>query len=81
MSHDCKGYFPFSTMTDGCKKVKFMEFFNEIHILCENFQEVVSKMPYSWENPMKLASSQPSVMVAKGKITNTGDTESLDRCG
>ena len=46
-----------------------MEIFNKISIFCENFLEVVSKMPYSWENPMKLASSKPSVMVAKGKIS------------
>ena len=31
------------------------------------FQEVVPKVPYSWENPIKLASLQPSVTVAKEK--------------
>ena len=56
-------------MTDGCKKVNFMEFFNKIHIFSENFQEMASKMPYSWKNPMQLASLQPSVTVAKGKIS------------
>ena len=63
-----KDIFPFATMTDGCKKVNFKEFFNKIPIFCENILEVVSKMPYSWENPMKLASLQPSVTVATGKI-------------
>ena len=40
-----KDIFPFATMTDGCKKVNFMEFFNKIYISCETFQKVVSKMP------------------------------------
>ena len=60
---------PFATMTDGCKKVNFIEFFNQIYICCVTFPEVVSKMPYSLENRMKLASLQPSVTVAKGKIS------------
>ena len=30
-----------------------MEFFNKINKFCENFHEVVSKILYSWENPMK----------------------------
>ena len=64
-----KDIFPFATMTDGCKKVNFMEFFNTIYIFGETFPNVVSKMPFSWENPMKLASSQPSGTVAKGKIS------------
>ena len=55
-------------MTDGWKKVNFMEFFNKIHIFSENFQEMASKMPYSWENPIKLASLQPSVTVARKNI-------------
>ena len=46
-----KDIFPFKTMTDGCKKFNFMEFFNKIHIFCEILQEVV----------------QPSVTVAKEK--------------
>ena len=64
-----KDIFPFATTTDGCKKVNFMEFFNTIYIFSETFQNMVSKMPFSWENPMKLASLQPSGMVAKGKIS------------
>ena len=63
-----KGIFPFANMTESCKKVHFMESFNTIYIICETFQKLVSKMPYSWQNPITLASSQPSVKVAKGKI-------------
>ena len=63
-----KNIFPFATMTEGCKKVILWSFSKKLHY-SENFQEMVSKMPYSWENPMKLASLQPSVMVAKGKIS------------
>ena len=64
-----KDIFPFATMIDGFKKVNIMEFFNKIHIFCEIFKEVVSKMPNSWENPMKVATSQPPVTVAKRKIS------------
>ena len=64
-----KNIFPFAIVTDGCKKVNFMEFFNQINIFSENFLVRVSKMLYSWENPVKLASLQPSVTVAKGKIS------------
>ena len=64
-----KDIFPFATMNDGCKKVNFMEFFNTIYFFGEPFTNVVSKMPFALENPMKLASSQPSVTVAKGKIS------------
>ena len=40
-----KDIFPIATMTDGYKKVNFMDFFNKIYIFCENLQELVSKMP------------------------------------
>ena len=60
-----KDIFTFATMTDGCKKVNLMEFFNKIYILGVTFPNLVSKMPFLWENPMKLASLQPSGMVAK----------------
>ena len=64
-----KDIFPFATMTDGCKKVNFMECFSKINIFGETFPNVVFKMPFSWENPMKLASSQPSGIVAKGNVS------------
>ena len=57
--------FPFTTMTDSCKNVKLMEFFNTIYIFCETLQKVVPKIPYLWENPMKLVSSKPYVTNAK----------------
>ena len=38
-------------------------------MFCEHFLKVVSKMPYSWENSMKLAFLQPSVTIAKRKIS------------
>ena len=38
-----KDIFSFATMTDGCKKVNFMEFFNKIHILGETFQSSAAK--------------------------------------
>ena len=47
-----KDFFPFATMTDGCKKVSFKEFLNKTLFFCEIFFEVVFKIPYSWENPM-----------------------------
>ena len=40
-----KDIFPFVTMTEGRKKVNFMEFFNKIPIFYVNFLEVVSEMP------------------------------------
>ena len=67
-----KDIFPFAIfamMNDSYKKVTFIEVFNKILIFCKNFQEVVSKVPYSWNNSMKLASLQPSVTVAKRKIS------------
>ena len=64
-----KGIFLFVTMTNGCKKGQFHDFFNEIYTFDETYQKVVSKMPYSWENPMKIASLKLSVMVAKRKIS------------
>ena len=61
-----KDIFPFATITDGFKKVTFMELFHKIQFFfVKNFQKVMPKMPFSWEKPMKIASSQPSVMVAK----------------
>ena len=43
ITHGCKAYFSFATMTDGCIKVIFIEFFNNINIFCETFQQMVSK--------------------------------------
>ena len=56
-------------MTDGCKNIYFIEFFNKIHIFSENFPEMVSKMPYSCKKSQEIVSLQPSVTVAKGKIS------------
>ena len=55
MNHSCVGRFPLC--------------FSSIYIFFEFFWKVVSKMPFSWKNPMKLASLQASVTVAKGKIS------------
>ena len=74
-----KDIFPFATMTDGWKKVNFMEFFDKIYIFVENFPNVVFKMPFSWENPMKLFSLQPTGMVAKGKISFATMTHGCER--
>ena len=63
-----KDIIPSATITEGCKKVILMEFLDKIHIFCEHFKEVVSKMPYWWEIPMKLGSLQLSVTVAKRQI-------------
>ena len=64
-----KDIYPFAPMTDGWKKGNFMESFDKIHTFCENFTELVSKMQWSWENPVILVSLQPSVTVAKGKLS------------
>ena len=72
-----KDIFPSATMTDGCKKFNFMEFFKKIYIFCETLQQKnVSKMPYSWENPVKLGSLQPLVTVAKDIFPFATVTES-----
>ena len=65
MRHGCKGYFPFATVTGGCKELNFMGLFNQFNIFCETFKEIVSKMPDFWQNPMKFTSLQPSVTVVK----------------
>ena len=44
-----KDIFTFATMMDVCKKSNFMEFFDKILIFSENFHDLVSQMPYSWE--------------------------------
>ena len=67
MSHVAKNIFPFATMTDGCKKVNLINFSIKFTCLMICFLEMVSKMTYSWKNPMKLSSLQPSATVAKGK--------------
>ena len=33
MSHGCEGYFPFATLTDGCKEANFKGFSHEYGIL------------------------------------------------
>ena len=69
MSNGCEGYFTLCILTDGWKKVNIMELFSNTYIFCETLQKVVSKMPYTWENPMKLASLRPLVTVAKTKVS------------
>ena len=74
-----KDIFSFSTMTDGYRKIDFMEYFKKIYIFCETFQKVESKKPYVMENSMKLAFSQPPVTVAKGKISFATVTHGFKR--
>ena len=73
-----KDIFSFATVFDGCKEVNFIELSNLFNFLCEQFKEMVSKMSHSWENPMNVISLQPSVMVAKRKISIATMTDACD---
>ena len=64
-----KDIFHFTTMTQGCKEKYFSDFSNEFNRIYRNFKEFLSKRPYSWENSKKFTSLQPSVTVAKAKIS------------
>ena len=60
-----KDLFPFATVTDGCKVVKFMEFSHENGI----FNTISLKVKKNIGKSVKLTSLQPPVMVEKGKIS------------
>ena len=63
-----KDFIHFTTVTDGCKEVNFMEFSHEYGILDTISLKVLQKIWNFWGNFMKITSLQPSVMVAMGKI-------------
>ena len=69
MSHGCKGYFCFSTASDGCKEANFMSFSHEYGILDTTSWKVSQEMQILLKNSMTLNFLQPSVMVAKRKIS------------
>ena len=61
--------FPFATVTEGCKDLNFIEFSNKFTTLYETSKVMNSRMTYSWKNPMKITSLQPSVTIVKGKMS------------
>ena len=65
-----KDIFPFATMTDGCEEANFMGFSNENGILDTTSKKFSQKMGILLKIFMKLPFFQPSVMVAKGKLSS-----------
>ena len=64
-----KYIFPFAIVTDGCKEANYMGFSHEIGILNTIFFFRKKKMEILLKKSMKSTFLQPSVMVAKSKIS------------
>ena len=64
-----KDIFPFATVPDGFKEANFMRFSHENGILDTTFGKVSPKMLILLKNSMKSTTLQPSVTVAKKKIS------------
>ena len=64
-----KDIFPFATVTDGCEEANFMGFSHEYGILDTTSKKFSQKMENLLKICMKLPFLQPSVMVAKGKLS------------
>ena len=64
-----KDFFPFATVTNGCKEAKIMEFSHKYDIFDTTSWKVSQTMLNIQKNSMKFIFLQPSVMVAKGKIS------------
>ena len=64
-----KDIFCFATVSDGCEEANFMSFSHEYGILDTTSWKVSQKIEILLKNSEKFTFLQPSVMVAKGKLS------------
>ena len=60
---------PFANVTDGCKETNYMWFSHEYGVLDTTSKRFSRKWKFYWKIQQNLPFFQPSVIVAKGKIT------------